>query len=105
MHLAQVRFVRLLLMEQPQCATCVVSHQLLPPMLEMLLERGGACDNLVNSATLQLLSDIGEAEALSFLRVHLLRRHRSQVRVRVRVRVTVRVRVNPKPKPKPKPNP
>ena len=33
-------------------------------MLEMLLERGGACDNLVNSATLQLLSDIGEAEAL-----------------------------------------
>ena len=46
----QVRFVRLLLMEQPQCATCVVSHQLLPPMLEMLLERGGACDNLVNSA-------------------------------------------------------
>ena len=61
---AVVRFVRLLLMEQPQCATCVVSHQLLPPMLEMLLERGGACDNLVNSATLQLLSDIGEAEAL-----------------------------------------
>ena len=27
---AVVRFVRLLLMEQPQCATCVVSHQLLP---------------------------------------------------------------------------
>ena len=35
-----VRFVRLLLVEQPQCATCVVSHQLLPPMLAMLLERG-----------------------------------------------------------------
>ena len=36
----QVRFVRMLLVEQPQCASCVVSHQLLPPMLEMLLERG-----------------------------------------------------------------
>ena len=35
-----VRFVRMLLVEQPQCASCVVSHQLLPPMLEMLLERG-----------------------------------------------------------------
>ena len=60
-----VRFVRMLLVEQPQCATCVVSHQLLPPMLEMLLERDGACDNLNNSAVLQLLCEIGEVEALS----------------------------------------
>ena len=75
-----VRFVRQLLREQPQCATCVISHQLLPPMLEVLLEHGGTRDNLCNSAILQLLCEVADEEALAFLRVHLLRRHRPQLR-------------------------
>jgi len=80
---AVVRFVRKLLVEQPQCATCVVSHALLQPMLEVLLERGnvhGTRDTLCNSAILQLLCEVADREALSFVRVHLLRRHRTQLR-------------------------
>ena len=52
-------------------------------MLEVLLERGnvhGTRDTLCNSAILQLLCEVADREALSFVRVHLLRRHRTQLR-------------------------
>ena len=74
-----VRFVRAMLQAVPTCATCVAEHALLAPMLAQLCHGGLRRCGLGESAVLQLLCTIADDPPLTFLREHLVRRHRQQL--------------------------
>ena len=74
-----VRFVRAMLQAVPSCATNVAEHALLAPMLAQLCHGGLRRCGLGESAVLQLLCTIADTPPLTFLREHLVRRHRQQL--------------------------
>ena len=76
---AAVRTSSMLLSESAGLSASAAEHAAFEPMLTQLLaDGGGRRDTLCNSAILQLLRDVAESDGhLSFVRMHLLRRHRS----------------------------